>query len=148
MIPVNKDNSDNVLAFLSSLHAGIKKDGKVSISSLLLKHKLPQHTPQVLKDGGIVASNGQRGPGARWEWKTTIIPNSEMAVELIRKINNYKHPQPAKELPPKVVKTPPVTQNYAPALPTIKPEILCETSAIDLLKNLGYKIMKPTFVEV
>lgn len=149
MVPINKDNTENAVGFLTALHKRIISGQSANITALTAKHNLPQHTSKVLKEKGLVTSAGF-GRATVWAW-TTIPPNDMMAVELLKKINNYTPSKADKELPPKVKRTLLASKPEAPKAETalaFDPDKDCIETAIDLLKAHGYKIMKPTFIEV
>lgn len=145
MIPVNTDTTHNAAAFLLALHNRIKAGESANVVALIAKHKLPQYTSKVLQEGGIVTSTGA-GRYTSWTWNT-IVPSDQMAVEFIKRLNNFKSPdKPKKELAHKVTRRPLETAKTEPT--PIEHDKNCVETAIDLLKSMGYKVMKPTFIEV
>src|SRR5688572_19731033 len=88
MIQLTKQNADQYFAFLKALHHAIKT-GNVSVSDLVKEHKVHYLSVPVLKANGIIASNGARAKAAVWNWGT-IEPTEDMALELIRRLKDFK----------------------------------------------------------
>lgn len=80
-------NTSKYLDALKDLHNILQYTNKISLSNFVRKHKISQHTPFVLKSGGVLRATG-KWKGASYFWNT-IEPNEYMANELIKKIKKH-----------------------------------------------------------
>lgn len=141
MIQISKPNTDKYLSFLNDVHSALKEGKHLSMNDAVAAHGVHYHTSPVMKKFGLITGNGKKGLAAKWEW-STVAPNENMATELIRKLNQYqpdkKPTEPRVKLKPEAV--------------AARRQLISSEEAIDLaiqlLKNNGYKILKPTFTEV
>jgi len=84
---------------LKLIHETLKYTDNMNMSAVIKRYKLSKNLYGVLKDGGIIKTNGLAARGCRYEWIGKE-PSLEMAIELCNRLNNTdKRPNSRKEKP-------------------------------------------------
>lgn len=87
MLQITKTTVDKYLDVLTYIHDKLKESPRLSMNAVCKEKTITYNAIAVMTNCGLIKSNGLRGLGCEWEWTTPVLPNEEMAKELIRKIN-------------------------------------------------------------
>ena len=78
---------EKYLTSLNELYSVLKYTEKISLSKFITDNNLSKNFAIVLKNGGIISTNGLRAQGTRYKW-TTQKPTIGMAKEVIVRVND------------------------------------------------------------
>lgn len=145
--------SQDYFEFLKEVYNKITNGEKILLQPLTRECGVATITSSIMISGGLIKNIGSKKfPKYTWE---TCIPNVKMAEKLFEEVNKYnkkyqdKYRENKKEEsnPTCVVwdkqHIPSIGSEVADLQALLENESLKEEEAILLLKNLGYKIMKP-----
>ena len=87
---------ENILKYLEALkrlHIILGATNRLSMFKFSVTNNLSKNISTVLKEGGVIKCL-KKGKGSEWEW-TSIPPNREMAIRLLKGLANYNPPRTA-----------------------------------------------------
>lgn len=142
---MNTLNFEKTKTFINELYLLIKQTQSPSLQKFCKEKGIPYKLIQFLLKEGIIRNEG-KSKSTKWFWNT-IDPNELMIKEAVRRFEKFTYyPKPSEK---QSTKTDPITilkkENTKDDFQT---EFDKEADSIRYLKNLGYKILKQTFVEV
>ena len=73
---------------LNDLHNVLKYTDSISLRKFMTDNGLSKNFAIVIKNGGLISTNGLKSKGARYKWET-IKPNIKMAREVVERCNKF-----------------------------------------------------------
>ena len=77
------------LDFLRELNEMLKITDRLSMNKLIQKHDVYKTSAQILKENGIISTNGKKSVHCRYKWTSKVEPNIKMAEKLLEKCRKH-----------------------------------------------------------